>query len=108
MGCGAEMKSKTVAILLHIFVPAGAASWYLGWIITGVLTLVFCICQCCCSCASQMVMIQKKNNNEEPGPGVMVGSLIACCLSCGLLILWIIVIAWIAGESYDGDGVPLN
>jgi len=106
--CAVEKRSKTTAILLHLFVPAGSASWYLGWTITGVLTLVFCICQCCCSCGTQVIAQQKKNKGEEPGAPVMIGGLLTCCFACGLLILWIIVIAWIAGDSFDGDGVPLS
>jgi len=105
--CKTKKKSRTTAILLHVFVGNfGAGAFYLGWTAYGVATLLMCLVPCVCIC---VLVCGGIASGDEKGGLAALAPVIQCCFGIASMGLWIAVIVYIAdGESRDSDNVPLS
>jgi len=105
--CNTKKKSRTTAILLHVFVGNfGAGAFYLGWTAYGVATLLMCLVPCVCIC---VLVCGGIASGDEKGGLAALAPVIQCCFGIASMGLWIAVIVYIAdGESRDSDNVPLS
>jgi len=96
--CSAERKSRTTAILLTVLLGGfGAGSFYMDWIVWGIIPFILCCGGCLCMCITQ-AMCGKTEDGEEGG-GKSLGSCVACMLQCACSGLVIATLVWVASEN---------
>lgn len=104
MICSKERKKQLTAILLTVFLGGfGAGSYYMGWIVWGVIPLVICCGGCLLICIGQIAC--KGKGDGEGGPGVCVNcfAMILQCACTGLMIATLVFVA--TSDCVDPDGI---
>mmetsp|Transcript_3248 Transcript_3248/g.7212 ORF Transcript_3248/g.7212 Transcript_3248/m.7212 type:complete len:196 (-) Transcript_3248:186-773(-) len=112
VACATRKKSRTTAMLLHLFLGwSGAGAFFAGWVGFGLAALLLCLGTCglwsLCACT-----VAKREADLGPDSALALRYfnkwLISCCC-CVQFVLWITGIILIADvEARDADSVPLG